>query len=111
MARKVPKNLLALGSAAIIGVYAVGFARTAITPASAGSGVQTPATAASATQAAPVDASTAIARAIASATATPTQTASPTNMPSTATAQAGTAAYRDGSYSGTGTSRLGNITD
>lgn len=102
MARKVPKNLLALGSAAIVAVYGVGFARTAITPASAGAPSPIPA-AAAATQPAPVDASTAIARAIASATASPT-------APTASTSQASAAAYRDGTYTGTGTSRLGNIT-
>jgi len=100
MARKLNKNLLALGSAAIVSIYAVGFARTAVTPASAGSAAASPATVASVTQPPPVDAATAIAQAIASASATPIA-ASPTAV--------ATSPYKDGTYTGTGTSRMGNI--
>jgi uncharacterized protein with FMN-binding domain len=117
MARKLNKNLLAIGSAAIVSIYAVGFARTATTPpASAGNDpiAASPALAASATQAPPADAATAIAQAIAAASATPSA-ATPTAAPvattvATAASAASTGAYKDGTYSGTGSSRLGDIT-
>ncbi len=100
MARKLNKNLVALGSAAIVTVYSIGLARTH----SAGSG---------AAVAPPVDAATAIAQALATATpaaaiqvrdtatATPVLTAAPiTSAP---------VSYRDGVFTGAGTSRFGGF--
>ncbi len=110
MARKLNKNLLALGSTAIVFIYGVGFARTAVTPASAVSttGTAAPAAVASATQPPPVDAATAIAQAIARASATSTTATQPTTP--VATAAAVTSAYKDGIYTGSGSSRAGDIT-
>jgi len=109
MARKLNKNLVALGSAAIVGVYALGYAHTqpatgraaaATAPPSAAVMLATPPPSATA-----VPAATAIARAIATATAT----APPTATRSAAIASNAVAAYRDGTYSGSGTSRRGGI--
>jgi uncharacterized protein with FMN-binding domain len=130
MARKVNRRLLALGSAAIVSVYAVGFARTngSAAPASAGLSLIPAATSGTATQ--PVDAATAIAQAIANgapavsaaAPATGAAATRPPAMTQTAAAaqavtaprppaatQSAAAAYQDGTYTGSGTSRLGDI--
>lgn len=137
MARKLNKNLLALGSAAIVSVYAVGFARTAVTPASvaANAGGAGTTLVAGATQPPPADAATAIAQAIAAASATPagtqalltaaqpstsfpataaalaaqTATAAPSTTAAATATAAATSGYRDGTYTGTGTSRLGDV--
>lgn len=148
MARKLNKNLLALGSAAIVSVYAVGLAHTA------GSSASTSAASAAQSGAVTQTAPTTMARAIASATATapPASTSNsvvppgrsrereqeheggafssgggPVNVaPSpTATATAPAASqsvpaqgvpaqsagtkYKDGTYTGSGTSRLGDV--
>jgi uncharacterized protein with FMN-binding domain len=113
MARKVNKNLVALGSAAVIAVYGLGLARTA--SPSAAAETDTPVAAVASITATPTAAAApalSLARTIAgatpAATATPTATATPSA--GTTTTSATTAAYRDGTYTGTGTSRFGNIT-
>jgi uncharacterized protein with FMN-binding domain len=83
MARKLNKNLIALGSAAIVGVYALGYARTQ------------PGT----------DQAVAAVAAGASAMATP----SPVGAASESGQASPIAAYRDGVYTGSGHSRAGGI--
>jgi uncharacterized protein with FMN-binding domain len=105
MARKVNRNLIALGSAAIVGVYALGYARTQPAANHVAAALATPPTAAPsniARNAAPVPAATAIARAIASATA-------PAAAQRPGSGVSATPSYRDGTYSGSGTSRRGDI--
>jgi uncharacterized protein with FMN-binding domain len=102
VARKVSTNLVALGSAAIVTIYGLGYARTqfvgghAASAAAAFSGPQ--ATVAAATQPPPLDTPTAIARAIAAAT----------QSPATAPA-ASTSVLHDGTFNGSGTSRRGDV--
>jgi uncharacterized protein with FMN-binding domain len=108
VARKLNTNLVAFGSAVVVTLYGLGYARTqsaAEHPAAVVSPTGTTA-AAAATASPPPDAATAIARAIAIATATATPKPNPTAPPS-ATAATG---YRDGTYTGTGTSRRGDVT-
>jgi uncharacterized protein with FMN-binding domain len=127
MARKLNKNLVALGSAAIVTVYAVGFVRTSSVSVDGGGG------GAPAARSAEVDAATAVARAIATSTpaaasaaappaATPSAAGPSPARPPTATpaaasppavaaspAPAATARYRDGTFTGSGTSRFGGF--
>lgn len=102
MARKVSTSLVALGSAAIVTIYGLGYVRTQSVgghaAGTASAPARSPATAAAATQAPPPDAPTAIARAIAAATQSPT--AAPAASPS---------ALHDGTFNGIGTSRRGDI--
>jgi uncharacterized protein with FMN-binding domain len=104
MARKLNTNLVALGSATIVTIYALGYARTqhSSSPpdAIAAAATATPTTAATAVPPTP-DAATAVARAIATAPRTPT--------PSPTAAAATQQGYRDGTYNGTGTSRRGDV--
>ena len=119
MARKLNKNLIALGSAAIVGVYAVGYAHThpvsqgaAVYSAPVAAALATVTPRATATQtpapAAP-SVATAIARAIATASATAASAPTTAARAQTGTAAAGATPYRDGTYSGYGTSRRGDI--
>ena len=85
MARKVNKHLVALGSAAVIAVYGIGFARTA------SSALANPD-------------STSV-----QAVATATMTQPAASQPALGLAQVTTAAYRDGTYTASGTSRFGGI--
>ena len=96
MARKVKTNLIALGSAAILAVYAAGYALTEHpTPATG----QVQATTSAAVPA--PDAATAVAQTLAGA---------PSAAPPAAAPSAAAQTYRDGSYTATGTSRRGDIT-
>jgi uncharacterized protein with FMN-binding domain len=115
MAKKMPRGLVALSSSAIAAIYLAGFAYTRGADAglaSVATSVPTTvpaspaATATSTTGAAP----TAGATSTAAATSTPaaTSTAVATSTP-TSTAASTTAAYRDGTYTGSGTSRRGNV--
>lgn len=112
MARKLNKNLVALGSAAIVGVYAIGFVRT-----------ETPAAGSSAELAAIVTPTpSAVAQAVAQATQAAAQrsrTGAQGTVPGAASAPAATPSapvvaapasdYRDGTYTGSGTSRHGGF--
>jgi uncharacterized protein with FMN-binding domain len=115
MAKKMPRGLVALSSSAIAAIYLAGFVYTRGADAglaSVATSVPTTvpaspaATATSTTGAAP----TAGASSTAAATSTPaaTSTAVATSTP-TSTAASTTAAYRDGTYTGSGTSRRGNV--
>jgi uncharacterized protein with FMN-binding domain len=141
--RKVTPGLVALGSAAIMAVYATGYVRSAPTEASVLASateaarqslaatplaLSTPAanaaaaaSAAAAAPAAPAAQQPASAAAPATsslnapsaAAATKAPTSAPTPVPTpvkTATPQAAAGQYRDGTYSGSGTSRHGGIT-
>jgi uncharacterized protein with FMN-binding domain len=95
MARKMPRQLVALSSSAIAAIYFAGLVATRGADASIAS-----AAAASTSPTAVVDTATAVASQptpVVSATATARQTATQT------------AGYKDGTYSGTGTSRRGNV--
>jgi uncharacterized protein with FMN-binding domain len=92
MARKLNKNLVALGSAAIVTVYAVGLARTGSSSTETAAAPPAP-VAAAATRPAVVDSGTSIARRVG---------ASPTP-------QAAAARYQDGTFTGSGTSRFGGF--
>jgi uncharacterized protein with FMN-binding domain len=133
--KKLANGLVALSSAAVIAVYAAGYVRTApaaasfasvSSPAAIVSTVTTPATtvaslvsptatattttasattaAATTTVAAPVTSSAPSATATATTAAVPTATTQP---PATTAASS---AYRDGTYTGSGTSRHGGVT-
>lgn len=102
--RKVKGSLLALGTAAVVSIYTVGYMKTGssiddlaaqitITPVTAVPTVTIPS---SSSATAPSSGTT----------TTPAATATPRATATTAAA----AKYRDGSYTGTGTSRHGNIT-
>ncbi|HTE84782.1 MAG TPA: FMN-binding protein [Dehalococcoidia bacterium] len=96
MARKLKANLVALGSAAIVAVYAIGYAWTEHASPSIGAATST----ASGEPPAP-DAATAIARVIA---------ANPPSPGSPATQEgSGAPTYHDGTYNGSGSSRRGDI--
>lgn len=111
MARKLNRNVVALGSAAIIAVYGAGLARTQASPPAVATEPLSPALAAATAPAtatppaasASVDAATAIARAL--ATASP----SPGGATSSTTSGATIVAYSDGTYTGSGTSRFGGF--
>jgi uncharacterized protein with FMN-binding domain len=96
MARRLKANLVAFGSAAIVAVYAIGYVWTEHASPSSGA----PATTARADARAP-DTATVIARAVAAAPSSP--------RPSGAGQTASAPAYRDGTYTGAGTSRRGDI--
>ena len=116
MAKKMPRKLVALSSSAIAAIYLAGFvytrgadaglaafATSVPTSVSASPSATTTSPAAATSTAAvptptPVVTSTAVSTSTAVATATPTSTAAST-----------TAAYRDGTYIGSGTSRRGNV--
>ncbi len=102
MARKLNTNLVALASAAIVTVYGVGYAQTrSAADRAAATSTSTPPAAAAAPVRPTPDAATAIARAIAA-----TQPPLPPSPTATATPTSG---YRDGTYTGSGTSRRGDI--
>ena len=130
MARKLNPNLIAIGSAAIVGIYAVGYAQTQSSSGQAGASIATAAPTAAAALARPpastsnasssvnAPAATAIARSIATAPAaapsSPQRSGSNSagNTSGSATNGApGTAAtFRDGTFTGSGTSRRGDVT-
>jgi len=113
MAKKMPRGLVALSSSAIAAIYLAGFVYTR----GADAGLASVATSvAPTTQAAATSTSTAVATSTAAATsaaaATSTSTVAATSAPTVTAAPASsstTAAYRDGTYTGTGTSRRGNV--
>lgn len=130
--KKLANGLIALSTAATIAIYAAGYARTA--PASAAASVPAPITIAATATSAPVAAAllaptattvpatstaTTAAAAASAATATTTSVAATATTAATATRQAtatattSTAAtssqLKDGTYSGSGTSRHGGI--
>ena len=115
MTRKVNKNLVALGSAAIVAVYGIGFARTASSATATPDSASAPAIAAATVTPAGSQPLIDLARTVATTTTTPTPgaavtSAAPTATPAATTANGTAAAYQDGTYTGTGTSRFGNIT-
>jgi len=117
MARKVNKNLIALGSAAIVGVYALGYAHTqpaANQAAATLATVSTSSAAAAAQAVVTVPTPTAIAQAIATAAQPPAaarpQTVAGAGGPVASTnAVPAAATYRDGTYQGSGSSRRGDV--
>lgn len=99
MARKLNKNLVAIGSAAIATIYGIGLARTATTStgAAAVAAAATPPPVVSTDGRSPAtSAGAAIARAIASATPAPP-------------AASGAVRYQDGTFTGAGSNRFGEI--
>lgn len=106
MANKMPSQLVALSSSAIAAIYLAGFVYTRGADASltsATASVPTTASASATPTALTSPTATAPATTAPVATATTTTAATPT-----ATA-ASTAAYRDGTYTGSGTSRRGGV--
>lgn len=109
--KKVANSLVALGSAAIISVYGLGYVRTQ--SAAAYLNTDSPATVIATTplQSPLLTPSATAVMPSATATSVPsvatTAPVSATKTPATATAA--TALYKDGTYTGTGTSRHGNI--
>lgn len=89
---RMPRGLVALGSTAVAAIYLAGYARTQSADASIDAIV------------ASVASETPIA---ATSTATPTATTAP--RATATTTVAAQAAYKDGTYSGMGTSRRGNV--
>jgi uncharacterized protein with FMN-binding domain len=114
MARKLNKNLVALSSAAIVAVYAVGLARSdADTPEVAAGPTASP-IAQTATQPSPEPTPTAVARAVARAiaSATPSPAAGAAGQPpavATSPAPSASVRYQDGTFTGSGTSRFGGF--
>src|SRR5258708_741037 len=91
MAKKMPRGLVALSSSAVAAIYLAGFVYTR----GADAGLAAVATSVPTTAAASP-----------SATPTAVATSTPTTTSSAATT---TAAYRDGTYTGSGTSRRGGV--
>ena len=90
MAKKMPRGLVALSSSAIAAIYLAGFVYTR----GADAGLAPDATSVPTT---------------ATATSTPESTSTPVASTPTSTAVSTTNAYRDGTYTGSGTSRRGNV--
>jgi uncharacterized protein with FMN-binding domain len=90
MAKKMPRGLVALSSSAVAAIYLAGFVYTQ----SADAGLASVAASVPTT-------------AMASSTTVPTST--PVASSPTSTAVSTTNAYRDGTYTGSGTSRRGNV--
>jgi uncharacterized protein with FMN-binding domain len=86
MARKMPRRLVALSSSAIAAIYFAGFVATR----SADAGIPT--------------------ASAADPNSTPTPAATQTATATTTPIAPNVSPYRDGTYSGTGTSRRGNVT-
>jgi uncharacterized protein with FMN-binding domain len=115
---RMPRGLVALGASAVAAIYVVGYARTQSADASIDA-IATAVATAPPTAAATTQPTAAINQRQRSAAATSTSTstaATPTVAPtapsaSTAptTAQQAQPSYRDGTYSGMGTSRRGNV--
>ena len=120
MARKMPRRLVALSSSAVAAIYFAGFVATRAADAGIASGVAqataTPSPATVAATSAPTattapSAPTAVVSASAPAATTTATAATTTAATTTATATTATASgYADGTYTGTGTSRRGNVT-
>lgn len=108
MARKLNKNLVALSSAAIAALYGIGYART-IAPAHDTAGPATLAAALASPQPSPSDTATAVARAVAAALPTHAATHAATPAATHTATQVQAAAYRDGVYTGSGTSCFGGF--
>lgn len=111
MARKLEKNLVALGSAAVVAAWAAGFVHSSRASDESAVVALPSANAVTATASAPVPtspplstpAATAIARAIATATATTTP------PPSTSSVASVPVVYRDGTFNGSGSNRFGTV--
>jgi uncharacterized protein with FMN-binding domain len=99
MARKMPRQLVALSSSAIAAIYFAGLVATRGADASIAS-----AEAAEAAPSAIVGAAAAVAN-----TPTPVVSATATATVAATATQSQSSGYNDGTYSGTGTSRRGNV--
>ncbi len=113
MARKLNKNLVAISTAAIVAVYGVGYVRTQPAADHAAAALSAQASAVSLAAPPPTAATAPSATVIAQAIATAMATAPAARAPSVPTQPpaptAVVAAYRDGTYNGSGTSRRGGI--
>src|SRR5260370_39387561 len=100
MAKKMPRRLVALSSSAVAAIYLAGFVYTRGADAGLASGAPSVPTAVSASPSATASNGqpSVVVSASAPATSTPTSTSTTT-----------TSAYRDGTYTGAGTSRRGNV--
>jgi len=98
MAKKMPRRLVALSSSAVAAIYLAGFVYTRGADAGLASGATSVPTAVSASPSATASSGQPSVVVSASAPATPTSTSTTT-----------TSAYRDGTYTGAGTSRRGNV--
>src|SRR5216684_2063663 len=98
MAKKMPRRLVALSSSAVAAIYLAGFVYTRGADAGLASVATSVPTAVSASPSATASNGQPSVVVSASATATPTSTSTTT-----------TSAYRDGTYTGAGTSRRGNV--
>jgi len=104
MAKKMPRRLVALSASAIAAIYLAGFAYTG----GADAGLASTASSVPTTVTASTGPSTGVLPApSATNPAGPTATTAPAGP--TATTAPAAAAYRDGTYTGTGTSRRGNV--
>jgi uncharacterized protein with FMN-binding domain len=92
MATKLPRRLVALGASAVASIYLAGLVSTQPAAATVAAAAATPVAAASSSGAAPTSTPSVVVGASASATSTAATT------------------YAAGTYSGTGTSRFGNVT-
>lgn len=107
MAKKTPRGLVALSASAIAVIYAAGYLATQPVAANATPTNEAAAAVVSSSPPAPsvvTTAPTSVPPVAATPTSQPTAGAAPTSQTVTA------AAYRDGSYQGTGTSRFGDVT-
>src|SRR6266852_1024035 len=98
MAKKMPRGLVALSSSAVAAIYLAGFVYTRGADAGLASVASSVPTAVSASPSATASSGQPSVVVSASAPATPTSTLTTT-----------TSAYRDGTYTGAGTSRRGNV--
>jgi uncharacterized protein with FMN-binding domain len=125
--KKLANGLVALSSAAVIAVYAAGYVRTApaaasvanvsspratvsiaTTPGTSVASLVSPTATATTAAATATTAAAPVTSSAPTATATAAATATATTQPTASTAA--TAAYRDGTYTGSGTSRHGGVT-
>jgi len=107
MAKKMPGRLVALSAATVATVYLAGLLSTqpaANSVAAAAAGASTPSSSLSSTAADPTGTSIVVVGASTSAAPTPSSTSAP------AATAATRSTYASGTYSGTGTSRFGNVT-
>ena len=100
MAKKMPRRLVALSSSAVAAIYLAGFVYTRGADAGLASVATSVPTAVSASPSATATSGQSSVVVSASAPATSTPTSTPTTT---------TSAYRDGTYTGAGTSRRGNV--
>jgi uncharacterized protein with FMN-binding domain len=106
MARKMPRRLVALSASAVASIYAAGLLATqpAALSVAAAAAAPEPAVVAS-----PTPSAVSAPVVVVGATSTTAPIVAPTAIATAVTANQSTSAYANGTYSGTGSSRFGNV--